>query len=106
MQQQELERQLVQLLQQEQLLQLQQEQERLVRLVAIGCLRRTNGAEGIKKGTKVFVDGELEISSFTDDDGQKRMTFRVVAGTYRILNGRRSTADEEPEAATEGPERV
>jgi single-stranded DNA-binding protein len=44
----------------------------------------------IKKGAKLFVDGELEISSFEGDDGNKRMTFKVIAGTYRILgNGRR-----------------
>ncbi|MCC6457920.1 MAG: single-stranded DNA-binding protein [Caldilineaceae bacterium] len=47
------------------------------------------GLKGIKKGTKVFIDGELEISSFDGEDGNKRMTFRVVANTYRILaNGR------------------
>lgn len=35
------------------------------------------------------VDGELEIASFDGEDGNKRVTFRVVANTYRILtNGR------------------
>jgi single-strand DNA-binding protein len=44
----------------------------------------------LKKGARVFVDGELEISSFEGVEGGKRMTFRVVANTYRILdNGRR-----------------
>jgi single-strand DNA-binding protein len=48
------------------------------------------GLAAIRKGTKVFVDGELEIASFTGEDGNKRMTFRVLADTYRILgNGRR-----------------
>ena len=51
------------------------------------------GVGAIKKGTKLFVPGELEISSFTGDEGQKRMTFRVVAETYRILGGRRQTID-------------
>ena len=50
---------------------------------------------GIKKGTKLFVDGELEISSFTGEEGGKRMTFRVVANTYRILAGGRSAAIEQ-----------
>ena len=51
----------------------------------------------IKKGTKLFVDGELEISSFDGDDGNKRMTFKVIAGTYRILtNGRRTQEAQEP----------
>ena len=58
------------------------------------------GVGAIKKDTKLFVPGELEISSFTGEEGQKLMTFRVVAQTYRILGrGRRATEDQpEPEA--------
>ncbi len=56
------------------------------------------GITGIKKGTKVFVDGELEVSSFEGDDGNKRMTFRVRANTYRILANERKSAPE-PETA-------
>jgi single stranded DNA-binding protein len=45
----------------------------------------------IKKGAKLFVEGELEISAFEGADGGKRMAFRVVVNTYRILgNGRRT----------------
>lgn len=48
----------------------------------------------IQKGTKVFVDGELEISSFEAAEGGKRMIFRVIANTYRILtNGRPLSAE-------------
>ena len=47
------------------------------------------GTTGIRKGTRVFVEGDLEISSFTDDEGDRRMTFRVLAGTYRILDSKR-----------------
>lgn len=43
------------------------------------------GMTAIKKGTRLFVSGDLEISSFTGEDGEKRMNFRVVAETYRIL---------------------
>jgi len=58
--------------------------------------RLAGGLSGIKKGTRVFVDGELEIASFTETDGDRQMTFRVVANTYRILDAGRSseTADE------------
>lgn len=59
------------------------------------------GLKGIKKGTKVFVDGELEISSFDGDDGNKRMTFRVVANTYRILSSRRNSLPESIAAQVE-----
>jgi hypothetical protein len=45
----------------------------------------------------VFEDGELEIAAFAGDEGDKRMTFRVVANTYRILsNGRKAEASMTP----------
>jgi single-strand DNA-binding protein len=47
----------------------------------------------LKKGARVFVDGELEISSFEGEDGGKRMTFRVVANSYRILSHDRRAED-------------
>lgn len=48
---------------------------------------------GIKKGTKMFVEGDLELGSFSED-GKKQMTFRVLANAYRILgNGHRTEAD-------------
>lgn len=39
----------------------------------------------INKGRKVLVDGELDISKYTDKEGQKRKTFRIPVDTYRIL---------------------
>jgi len=53
-----------------------------------------DGLSGIRKGAKVFVDGELEVSSYEGNDGEKRMGFRVLANTYRILGNGRRTADE------------
>ena len=59
----------------------------------------TKGVSGIRKGVRVFVEGTLDISSFTGDDGAKRMTYRVIANTFRILsNGRRAAAEETPTA--------
>ncbi len=53
------------------------------------------GLTAIKKGAKVFVGRELEIGSFTAEEGGKRMTFRVVANTYRVLgHGRQGTPSE------------
>ena len=43
----------------------------------------------IKKGAKLFVAGELDLGSFADDEGNTRMTFKVIADTYRILSGGR-----------------
>ena len=39
----------------------------------------------VKNGTKVLVEGKLDISGYTDEEGQKKMTFRVLAHTYRLL---------------------
>jgi single-strand DNA-binding protein len=47
------------------------------------------GVTAIEKGAKVLVDGEVEISSFDGNDGGKRMTFRVIAATYRLLGNAR-----------------
>jgi len=41
--------------------------------------------EMVKKGAKVLVEGKLDVSDYTDKEGQKRMTFRVLADTYRLL---------------------
>jgi single stranded DNA-binding protein len=53
----------------------------------------------IKKGTKLFVEGELEISSFEGAEGGKRMTFRVVATTYRLLGNGHRPEEDQPAAA-------
>lgn len=53
----------------------------------------------IKKGSKVFVDGDLEIAAFEGEEGEKRMTFRAIANTYRILSSSRNTAVTEPSRA-------
>ena len=41
--------------------------------------------EMVKKGMKVLVDGNLDISEYTDKEGQKRMTFGILADAYRLL---------------------
>jgi single-stranded DNA-binding protein len=40
----------------------------------------------IKKGSRLFVAGALEIGSFTNAEEKKQMTFRVIADTYRLLD--------------------
>lgn len=39
----------------------------------------------VKKGAKVLVEGKLDISEYTGKEGQKRMTFRLLADIYRLL---------------------
>ena len=51
----------------------------------------------IRKGAKLFVEGELDLNAFDGQDGKKQMMFRVLANAYRILgNGRRTEANETP----------
>jgi single-strand DNA-binding protein len=47
--------------------------------------KRAETCEKVKKGPKVLVEGTLDISEYADEEGQKRMTFRVLADTYRLL---------------------
>jgi single stranded DNA-binding protein len=59
----------------------------------------------IKKGAKLFVEGELDLNAFAGDDGKKQMTFRVLANAYRLLDNRRpAEADETPTARTHAQE--
>jgi len=52
-------------------------------LEVFGKLAET--CEMVKKGAKVLVDGKLDTSEYTDKEGQKRMAFRVLADSYRLL---------------------
>lgn len=47
--------------------------------------RLAETCENIKKGVKVLVEGRLDISEYTDKEGQKRSTFRILADAYRSL---------------------
>ena len=39
----------------------------------------------LKKGDRALVEGQLEVSAYEDENGERRMTYRVVADTYRKL---------------------
>lgn len=41
--------------------------------------------ENVKKGLKVLVNGSLDISEYTDKEGQKRISFRILADSYCLL---------------------
>jgi single-stranded DNA-binding protein len=42
---------------------------------------------GVSQGKvkKVLLDGKLDISGYTDKDGQERTSFTILADTYRLL---------------------
>jgi len=59
------------------------DQKNLFPIRVFGKLAET--CDKVKKGAKVLVDGRLDISEYTDKEGQKRKTFRILADTYRLL---------------------
>jgi len=60
----------------------------------------------VKKGAKVTVEGKLDISEYTDKEGQKRMTFGVLADTYRLLQSQRGHLKSLPLRSLFGSERL
>ena len=46
-------------------------------------------SEYIKKGTQVVVDGRISISKWTDQTGEERERFLVVANNIRLLGSKR-----------------
>ena len=56
--------------------------------------KRAQSCERIKKGDRLLVEGSLEVSEFTDAEGQERRAFRVVADTYRHIQ--RAERSEQP----------
>lgn len=59
------------------------EQKTFFPIRVFGNLAET--CEKVKKAVKVLVDGDLDISEYTDKEGQERTTFRILADTYRLL---------------------
>lgn len=47
--------------------------------------------EYIKKGRQVVVDGRISISKWTDQSGEERERFLIVANNVRLLGSRRDT---------------
>ena len=42
-------------------------------------------AAKIKKGTELLVEGRIELNRYTPEDGQPRLTVRVLADTVRFI---------------------
>jgi hypothetical protein len=47
--------------------------------------RLAEACENVEKGARLLVDGKLDISESTDKEGQKRISFRTLADTCRLL---------------------
>lgn len=65
----------------------------------------TKVGERVKKGTRVYIEGRLEIDSWDGDDGNKRYRAKIIAQNIilidRYIDPRDNTAQVEPEPEPE-----
>ncbi len=47
-------------------------------------------SEYLRKGSQVYVEGKLQVDDWTDKDGNKRKTTKIVANEMQMLGGRSS----------------
>lgn len=52
---------------------------------------------GVKKGTALYIEGELTNRSWTDNQGQKRSMTEVNASSFQILTPRNGSASAQPQ---------
>lgn len=66
-----------------------QKQERTtwVPYVAFGKLAEIIG-EYLRKGSKIYISGELRVRKWQDKDGQDKYTTEIVANTMQMLDGK------------------
>ena len=50
--------------------------------------------EYVKKGRQVAVDGRISISKWTDQTGEERERFLIVANQIRLLGSKRDTEEQ------------
>ena len=51
--------------------------------------------EYVKKGREVAVDGRISISKWTDQSGEERERFLIVANQIRLLGSRRDVQEQQ-----------
>ncbi len=71
-----------------------EEQKTLCPLRVFGKL--VDKCDRVKKGLKVLAEGQVDISEYTDKEGQKRITFRILADTHRLLWEQKGGAEKPP----------
>ena len=79
----------------------QQEETDWFRVVCWDRLAET-ADQYLTKGTKVYVEGRLQVRPYTSGDGQERTSIEVVARDLIILTPRGATAAPEHETAPSG----
>jgi single-strand DNA-binding protein len=81
-----------------------QEKTEWHRVTFFGKLGEIAG-EYLRKGSQVYVEGEIRYSEHTGDDGQKRYYTDIVANEMQMLGGRgdRAEGGERPARSAGGP---
>ena len=69
----------------------QQEQTEWHRIVAFGRLAEICG-QYLTKGSKVYIEGRLQTSKWTDKDGNARYTTQVIAREMKMLDSRQDNS--------------
>jgi len=71
-----------------------QERTTWVPIVAFGKLAEIMG-EYLKKGSKIFVAGKLQVRKWQDKDGNDRWTTEIIANSMQMLDTRSGGGEQE-----------
>lgn len=55
----------------------------------------------LKKGTKILIDGSLQLDSWTDQGGNKRSTVKVIVNRHEFCESKKDS-EKTPDPATPG----
>lgn len=73
-----------------------------VSLVFTGPLAGVAG-QYLRKGSRIFVSGEMQTRKWQDRDGNDRYTTEVRVRDLQMLDGRRDSDDSQPQAPRQAP---
>ena len=48
----------------------------------------------LRKGSEVFIKGELEVQSWKDDKGNDRQTYQTVVDDFQFVSGKKKSQDD------------
>lgn len=75
----------------------QKEQTEWHNIVCWGKIADTFEQLGVKKGTSLYIEGEITTRSWTDNNGQKRSMTEINASTFQVLTPRNGSASAQPQ---------
>jgi single-strand DNA-binding protein len=60
-------------------------------------------AEYLRKGSQVYIEGKLQVDDWTDKDGNKRKTTKILANEMQMLGSRASGSNSAPSSMEGSP---